>query len=232
MRLVWNDAYARGYAKGAASVSGWAVARGFLYGLVMVLLAGVAAVVFAADEIPRQANEYRRDLTRLSRSVWGLDAPISTLAAQLHQESLWNPLARSQAGAQGLAQFMPATASWMSKRYPGFGNMPFDPRWALRFQSLYMKDLYDDNEGADSCERMAFALASYNGGQGHINRRKEMSATPEYCLEQTCAIRPPGVSAGNQRENERYPKRILLELTPLYYQALWGPGFCLSRSWS
>ena len=35
--------------------------------------------------------------------------PVSVVAAQLAQESRWNPDATSPAGAQGIAQFMPAT---------------------------------------------------------------------------------------------------------------------------
>lgn len=32
-------------------------------------------------------EQYRRDLTRSARLVWGLDAPVATVAAQIHQES-------------------------------------------------------------------------------------------------------------------------------------------------
>ena len=46
-------------------------------------------------QIPDTANRYKRDLIRNARLEWGLDAPISTLAAQIHQESTWNAEARS-----------------------------------------------------------------------------------------------------------------------------------------
>ena len=48
------------------------------------------------------------------------------VAAQLAQESGWNPNATSPAGAQGIAQFMPAT--WATY---GEGGDPFDPDDAI-----------------------------------------------------------------------------------------------------
>ena len=38
------------------------------------------------------------------------NVPMDLLAAQLYAESNFNPFARSPAGAQGIAQFMPGTA--------------------------------------------------------------------------------------------------------------------------
>ncbi len=70
-----------------------------------------------AQEIPREAQQHRRDLTRNARMIWGLDAPVSTFAAQIHQESAWRPDARSPY-AHGLAQFTPATADWIGDLDP------------------------------------------------------------------------------------------------------------------
>lgn len=194
------------------------VVAGFVLGLVFV---GVAV----AQTIPPQANEYRRDLIRLSRSVWGMDAPVSTLAAQIHQESSWRPAAVSSAGAKGLAQFMPATAAGLARDYADFAQ-PFDPRWSMLYQSRYMRRLYEQVAYArDDCERYAFALSSYNGGMKWVQRRQQMSVNPAYCLYQTCEINP-GILASNQRENSEYSKNILLRLTPVYYQAQWGAAKC------
>lgn len=217
--MVWAD----GYRQGRKRASLASFARGLLVGSVLVLL-GIGLAV--AQPIPPQAAEYRRDLTRLSRSVWGMDAPVSSLAAQLHQESGWRRAAVSSAGALGLAQFMPATARWISAE---FGDIPapLDPRWSMLYQSRYMKQLYEGIDHAtDPCERYAFALAAYNGGLGWVRRRQAMSRTPEVCLFQTCEINP-GILPSNQRENSDYPKRILLRLTPIYYEAQWGPGRCV-----
>ena len=63
-----------------------------------------------AGAIPAQAERYRALLIREARVVWGMDAPVATFAAQIHQESMWRSDAVSRAGAQGLAQFMPKAA--------------------------------------------------------------------------------------------------------------------------
>lgn len=219
MRMVFMEGYQQGLRRSSLG----AFARGLLVGALLVLL-GIGFAV--AQSIPPQANEYRRELTRLSRSVWGMEAPVSSLAAQLHQESGWRRDAVSRVGAAGLAQFMPATARGIAREF-GDAPAPFDPRWALLYQSRYMKQLYDDVDYAtDDCERYAFALAGYNGGMGWVRRRQAMSRHPEACLYQTCEINP-GILASNQRENAEYPKRILLRLTPLYVEAMWGPGRCV-----
>lgn len=212
-----------GFQQGLKRASLGSFARGLLVGVVLALL-GIGVAV--AQPIPEQANSYRRDLTRLSRSVWGMDAPVSSLAAQLHQESGWRKDAVSRVGAVGLAQFMPATARGIAREW-GDIPAPLDPRWSMLYQSRYMKQLYDGVAHAtDPCERYAFALAAYNGGMGWVRRRQAMSPEPAFCLFATCDINP-GIAAHNQRENEEYPRRILLRLTPIYYEALWGPARCI-----
>jgi soluble lytic murein transglycosylase-like protein len=193
--------------------------------IVVILLAGTAL----AQEIPRDAYEHRRDLMRSWRHVWGLTAPTSTAAAQIHQESAWRPDARSFAGAQGLAQFMPRTADWIGAIDPELSApAPYDPRWALRAQARYMRHLYERIAGAlDDCERMAFALSAYNGGLGWVQRRRAAAPDPSRCIDAACTINP-GITAGNQRENERYSWRILVLIEPVYYAHGWGPATCLA----
>ena len=64
---------------------------------------------------------------------WSVSAQL--LAAQLYAESNFNPFARSPAGAQGIAQFMPGTAA-------AIGLLdPFDPDAAINAQAHLMRDL-------------------------------------------------------------------------------------------
>lgn len=180
----------------------------------------------SGQEIPRAAQEHRRDLVRIWRQVWGLRAPTATAAAQVHQESAWNARALSRAGAQGLTQFMPSTAAWVGTLDPALATVaPFDPRWALLAQARYMAFLHARTDGADSCERMAFALGAYNGGERWMQRRKAASPDPLVCIGVTCEINP-GVAPVNQRENSEYSKRILLRLEPVYRAFGYGPGSC------
>ncbi|MCE5182365.1 MAG: lytic transglycosylase domain-containing protein [Betaproteobacteria bacterium] len=172
--------------------------------------------------VPAQAQRYRAELTRNAHAVWGLDAPIATFAAQIHQESGWNSNAKS-AYAGGLAQFTPATATWISGVYAReLGeNQPFNPSWALRALVNYDRRLYGQVKGNGECDRMAFALSAYNGGLGWVYKRQKLSNEPGKCFAATCDINP-GIAAANQNENSRYPRVILLKWQPIYAQ--WGRG--------
>lgn len=192
-----------------------------------------------AQPVPREAQRYQLTLKREAHMVWGLQAPVATFAAQVHQESRWRLDARSPVGAIGLAQFMPATANWITGLEPslnpcsapernpgqdclaGFGAT--NPTWALRALVTYDKWLADRIRADDACEDMAFALSAYNGGLGWVYKRQKLSAKPGQCLGATCAINP-GIAPAAQQENQRYPELILGKYEPLY--ATWGMGAC------
>lgn len=192
-----------------------------------VLISSALFSCALAAEIPRAAETHRRDLIREARAVWGLDAPISALAAQVHAESYWQPDARSWAGALGLTQFMPRTAEWAGTEFPDLGPPdPLNPRWALRAQSHYMRWLRERVTGAGECEAFAFALSAYNGGLRWVQRRKAMSDQPEICFDATCDINP-GIKASNQRENREYSRRIRALERDYFATRRWGTvGVC------
>ena len=118
---------------------------------------------------PYAALKYRAELTRIAHSSWGLDAPIPVFAAQIHQESNWNPLAVSRVGAKGMAQFMPATARWWCElnRLTPEDCQPNNPTWAMRSLIGYDKWLLARVRGENDFDRLWAALRSYNGGLGH-----------------------------------------------------------------
>jgi soluble lytic murein transglycosylase-like protein len=216
-RTVADAAYAQGQRHPTVAARLKWFLLGVVVGAVMMVWTAVAAA-----QTPLAAEQYRRDLTRVSQSIWGLVAPVSLLAAQIEQESGWRTRVVSSAGAGGLTQFMPATAEDVAARY-GIGPANrFDPRWAMQAQSYYMRELFFAIEGADNAsERMAFALAAYNGGMRWVERRRAMSAFPSLCIDASCDINP-GITASNQRQNRDYSRRILMRLMPLYYLAGWG----------
>ena len=92
---------------------------------------------------------------------------MNLLAAQLYAESNFNPFARSPAGAQGIAQFMPGTA----QSY-GLDN-PFDVEAAIMAQAHLMRDLLDRFKTAP------LALAGYNAGAGAVARYGGIPPYPE-----------------------------------------------------
>lgn len=196
--------------------------------LVAVALCGVSlpACRTAQAQVPAQAQQYRHQLVRTAHQVWGLDAPVAVFAAQIHQESAWKPAAVSRVGARGLAQFMPATASWwcdLNKIAPA-ACQPHNPTWALRALVGYNKYLYDRTPTRySSYDRMWVALRAYNGGLGHWQREAVASGATQPTREQVDAAcgkaRRAAVHCG---ENLQYPRRILNELQPRYSH--WGPG--------
>ncbi len=87
------------------------------------------------------------------------------MAAQCYQESCFDPNARSWAGACGLMQIMPSTASSLGLSH----NKLFSPEDNIATAALYLRQL--NNKFSDigsSSERLCFVLAAYNGGSGHI----------------------------------------------------------------
>ncbi|MFT4191653.1 MAG: lytic transglycosylase domain-containing protein [Comamonas sp.] len=202
----------------------WAcVGRVLLWFVALCVLLALAPLAHA-QTIPREAQRYQLTLKREAQRTWGLQAPVANFAAQVHAESRWRADAKSPVGAQGLAQFMPATADWIGGLYGSLGERaPYNPTWALRALVVYDKWLFDRIKAVDPCEQMAFALSAYNGGLGWVQKRQKISPTPGVCLDATCDINP-GIKAANQRENQQYPQKILRTFTPLY--ASWGPGAC------
>jgi hypothetical protein len=83
---------------------------------------------------------------------WNVSAAL--LAAQAYKESNFNPYARSPAGAQGIAQFMPGTAASY-----GLTN-PYDATAAIDAQAHMMRDLLRQFAS------VPLALAAYNAGAG------------------------------------------------------------------
>ncbi|MFF4922492.1 NlpC/P60 family protein [Kitasatospora sp. NPDC001261] len=94
----------------------------------------------------------------------GLTSP--RLAAQLHQESGFDPNAQSPAGAQGMAQFVPDTWHTWGRDAEGNGvTSPFDPADAIDAQGRMMCSLIRQarDSGIDA-DPWQLALAGYNAG--------------------------------------------------------------------
>lgn len=118
----------------------------------------------------------------------GIDPAIGV--AQARQESAFNPNAVSQAGAQGLFQFMPGTWATYGK------GSPFDVDASIAAWARYMRKLLNQFGG-----RYDLALAGYNSGE---NRSEYRNAAV-----QGRAINWSIMPAGVQRETKPYVERIL-----------------------
>jgi hypothetical protein len=130
-----------------------------------VLNAGSSSVGFGGGAPQSSDGERSRSLpsfvpARFSAPIaraarrWNVSGAL--LAAQLYAESNFNPFARSAAGAQGIAQFMPGTARSLGLRDP------FDAEAAIDAQAHLMRDLLR-RFGA-----VPLALAAYNAGPAPV----------------------------------------------------------------
>lgn len=194
-----------------------------LYALALVLF---AVPLIAHAQVPLDAARYRAELTRAAQTQWGLDAPVATLAAQVHQESSWRPDAVSRVGAQGLGQFMPGTARWWCELHNMAASdcAPRNPTWALRALVGFDKYLYDRTPlRFSAADRMWVALRGYNGGLGHWQAESARTGLALPTREQVdAACGKARRAAVHCAENLGYPQRIMRVLQVRY--STWGPG--------
>lgn len=181
--------------------------------------------------IPEASALYRHRVEQVVADVWGVNASPARLAAQLHQESGWRIRAKSQVGAQGMAQFMPATAKWIAAQFPTeLGAFdPWDPMQAIKAAAIYDKWLLDRVQSIghtrmSECTRWNFALRGYNGGEQWLLRERGLTVAGRANANDWRDVerfRARGTAA--HQENIGYPRRILLVLEPAYIAAGW-PG--------
>jgi hypothetical protein len=201
---------------------------------VLVFWCAVAVLLFCANgtvcaQIPATCAQYEVTLVRAVVERMGPGSPVALFAGQMMQESSCNSQAKSSAGALGLTQFMPDTASWIATIDNSLQPAePLNPQWAIRAQVAYMFWLSKRTHGLTECDTYAFALSSYNGGEGWLHRDQRAAqaagANPAIWFG-SVDIHPdrkrnPGMIA----ENRGYPQRILFKLQPQFVAAAWGRG--------
>lgn len=184
-----------------------------------------------AVQLPDGAFMYRRMVQQAAAQVWGVDASPALLAAQIHQESRYEAKARSSVGAQGFAQFMPATAKWMTVQFPDqLGEFdPWDPAQAIEAAALYDQYLRRRNPGATRCATWAFAMSAYNGGEKALAAEQSAArrdgADARLWFGNVARFRARGTAAWTQ--NRTYVRQILTVLEPAYVDAGWtGQAVC------
>lgn len=94
------------------------------------------------------STSYRQQVAAVAKQ-YGI--PVGIALAQINQESGFNPTARSGAGAEGIAQFMPGTAAEYGVKDP------YDPQQALQGYGKMMSQLIGKYG-------VAGALSAYNSG--------------------------------------------------------------------
>jgi soluble lytic murein transglycosylase len=158
------------------------------------------------------------------RQNWDGGPEPSLVLAVARQESLFDPAARSPAGALGLMQLMPGTAQSAAREL----GIPFsksrlisDPDYNVRLGALYLRgqlDRFDDEP--------VLALAAYNAGPARVSRWLEVNGDPRgadrYRLIDWIELIPFG-------ETRNYVQRVL-EGRGMYRAILAGSGSAPART--
>ena len=113
------------------------------------------AVETAAETPPSPTEQFCRALKEAAEES---GIPVPFFARLLWQESRFKSNEVSQAGAQGVAQFMPETAAEVGL------DDPFDPIKALPASARFLRKLRDD------FGNLGLAAAAYNAGPGRIQK--------------------------------------------------------------
>lgn len=166
--------------------------RLWLYAVIALVVASCSGAPVYAQQVPARALEHLPTLRAVQSSIWA-EAPIpSFLAAQVEQESCislkhpkcWNPrveLKTSREYGFGLGQTTIAYKAdgsvrfnkWaeLRARYPSLRGWTWENRYDPAFQLTAMVEmdkalyrLYSD--APTTRDRLGFALAGYNGGEG------------------------------------------------------------------
>jgi hypothetical protein len=165
---------------GPAGAYGWLAANAGRFGFVQryawepwhygyTRSAGTRSVGFGPGDGRRALPSFvpERWAPAIGRAAQRWNVGAALLAAQIMQESGFNPFARSNAGAQGIAQFMPGTA-----RAYGLSD-PYDGAAAIDAQAHLMHDLLRQFGS------VPLALAAYNAGPRPVAACGCVPAIPE-----------------------------------------------------
>jgi soluble lytic murein transglycosylase len=146
---------------------------------VAVVLAGVAAVAIAGvgplEEAVREITLplHHEDIIRQQASDKDIDPAL--IAAVIYEESRFRDQT-SHAGARGLMQITPETASFIARRSGGVLFEQSDlatPQINISYGAWYLRYLIRHYEGNET-----LAIAAYNAGQTNVDRWVERAGGP------------------------------------------------------
>ncbi len=147
----------------------------------------------AVAEVEAPTPEPKKDFCdALREAAESSDIPVAFFARLLWQESRFQAFEVSRVGAQGVAQFMPATAAEVGL------DDPFDPFKAMPASARFLRKLHDE------FGNLGLAAAAYNAGSGRIQKwLTGRSALPRETRDYVRII------TGNNAENWREESRTL-----------------------
>jgi len=102
------------------------------------------------------AAKYGNEIAKAASTY---NVPEKLIASVMKQESNFNPMATSSAGAIGLMQLMPQTSKFL-----GITN-PVDPEQNIMGGAKYLRQMLDKFDN-----NLPLALAAYNAGPGNVTK--------------------------------------------------------------
>ena len=213
------------------------ITKRFLVRLILCVVLIVGFVVFVRDwngvrllVLSPKILKYRpviQEHAAKHRLDWRL------MTALIVQESGFNVNAESHAGAMGLMQLMPETAKEVGV------TDPYNANESIAGATRYFRSLYDLYAESSHPNRVRIALASYNGGRGHI-KDAQMIAIHRYddpnqweCISKNLILltekdkalhsevwesgMPPHGYFRGYRETQQYVKRVMKYYDRLCY---------------
>lgn len=136
----------------------------YWWAIIGIGLVALTTGTVVAYSIQSEGEPYL-DAIKAAAAQYGI--PWELMAAEIWQESRFDPNAVSPAGAQGIAQFMPGTASQL-------GIDPLDPSQAIPAMAQYLAQIKSYLTGALGTDPGWDAvLAGYNWGMGAVKNAVE-----------------------------------------------------------
>jgi len=152
-------------------------------------------------------HQYDESIQSSVKRYWAGYPDWKWWKAQLYQESLLEPTARSHVGAEGIAQFMPATWRQVSKQMGYRSISPRDAKYAIAAGAFYMAQLKRSWKAKrPEMDRHFLAAASYNAGMGNILHAQDRCGNKSLYKEIIACL--PQVTGRHSRETITYVERI------------------------
>jgi len=143
-----------------------------------------AAAVTGTLNVNAVPQQYQAVVIKAAATCPTFTGPV--LAAQIEQESGWNPAAKSPAGAEGISQFLPSTwATWKVHADPNTVAADiWDPIDAIMTQARYDCALATQVQHLITAHQatgdvLALALAAYNAGVGAVEQYHGIPPYPQ-----------------------------------------------------
>ena len=169
-----------------------------------------AAMMVQPCDLPDLENEYELLIDIAVQKNWEprYHAYRCVAVAQIFAESSGNPNATSSSGAQGLAQFMPATWDELSQKH-GLDCSPYDAKCAIEGYSYYSMQLirYFKAPRPDGDRVGGWMTTAYTAGYGNADKAQracggaDLYADMAPCLDGV-------IGANNAADSRHYVQRI------------------------